>query len=73
MTYTHRHLEMLYLAADGHFGLMRKEKVDDPDDVALTENMAFFPDPDEHEAYLKVATDCTEVLSRNTFHFVWLF
>lgn len=56
-----QHIETLFLSADGHFGLPRKLKVDDPDDISLTEGQAFFPSEEECEHYLQHAKDATEV------------
>ncbi|KAK7444303.1 hypothetical protein VKT23_015315 [Stygiomarasmius scandens] len=55
-----KHLETLYLSADGHFGLQRKLKTDDPDDVALTEDMGLFPERDQYEQYMKSCPATTE-------------
>ncbi|THU96110.1 hypothetical protein K435DRAFT_665135, partial [Dendrothele bispora CBS 962.96] len=55
-----KHLETLFLLADGHFGLQRKLKTDDPDDVALTEDMGLFPDRDQYERYSNTCPATTE-------------
>ncbi|THV04648.1 hypothetical protein K435DRAFT_649011 [Dendrothele bispora CBS 962.96] len=55
-----KHLETLFLSADGHFGLQRKLKTDDPDDVALTEDMGLFPDRDQYERYSNTCPATTE-------------
>ncbi|KAK7447451.1 hypothetical protein VKT23_014160 [Stygiomarasmius scandens] len=56
-----KHLETLFLSADGHFGLQRKAKTDDPDDVALTKDMGLFPKHDEYEHYSKTCNATVEV------------
>ncbi|EIN05125.1 hypothetical protein PUNSTDRAFT_30488, partial [Punctularia strigosozonata HHB-11173 SS5] len=47
-----RHLRSLILSADGHFGLQRKSKKDDPDDISLVAGRAFFPDESTFKSYL---------------------
>ncbi|KAF4572398.1 hypothetical protein EYR36_006900 [Pleurotus pulmonarius] len=54
------HVESKFLSADGHFGLPRKKKVDDPDDIALTDGMAFFPKREEYETYIKQTKESEE-------------
>jgi hypothetical protein len=52
---------MLFLSGDGHFGLQRKSKVDDPDDVSLLEGAAFFPKETLYQEHLSAAGPSTEV------------
>ncbi|KAJ8509466.1 hypothetical protein ONZ45_g8368 [Pleurotus djamor] len=47
------HIETKFISADGHFGLPRKKKVDDPFDVGLTDGAAFFPSDEKYLAYMK--------------------
>ncbi|KAG7090398.1 hypothetical protein E1B28_009517 [Marasmius oreades] len=37
---------------DGHFGLQRFAKVDDPDDISLLDGLGFFPRDDEYNEYV---------------------
>ncbi|KAK1227310.1 hypothetical protein PQX77_009695 [Marasmius sp. AFHP31] len=37
------HLATAFWSLDGHYGLQRKQKIDDPDDVSLLEGSAMFP------------------------------
>ncbi|KAK7025384.1 hypothetical protein VNI00_016020 [Paramarasmius palmivorus] len=37
------HLATMFLSADGHFGLQRKDKFDDLDDVSMCEGQGIFP------------------------------
>ncbi|THU84007.1 hypothetical protein K435DRAFT_688454, partial [Dendrothele bispora CBS 962.96] len=60
LAYALRHLETLFLSADGHFGLQRKAKTDDPDDVALTEDMGLFPKRDVYERYSEACNSTVE-------------
>lgn len=47
---------------DGHFGLQRFAKVDDPDDVSLLGGAGLFPDDDEYRKYVrKIVATSTEV------------
>ena len=48
---------------DGHFGLQRFAKVDDPDDVSLLGDAGFFPLDSEYQKYVlnAVVTDKDEV------------
>ncbi|KAK7024355.1 hypothetical protein VNI00_016409 [Paramarasmius palmivorus] len=55
-----KHLFTLFLSADGHFGLQRKKKPDDPDDVALIAHMGLFADILEYRDYCKRAPNSTE-------------
>jgi hypothetical protein len=55
--YLQRHLNMLIIMKDGHFGLQRFAKVDDLDDVSLLPGAGFFPDDDEFSKYIKFAAD----------------
>jgi hypothetical protein len=52
---------MLYLSADGHFGLQRKSKTDDPDDVSLVAGKACFPEDVPYQKYLEKSGNSTEV------------
>jgi hypothetical protein len=54
---------MLYLSGDGHFGLQRKSKVDDPDDISLLEGAAFFPKDAPYQEYLATVGESPEVCS----------
>lgn len=38
---------------DGHFGLQRFSKVDDPDDVSLLQGTGFFPPDPEYNEYVR--------------------
>ncbi|KAL0564209.1 hypothetical protein V5O48_017844 [Marasmius crinis-equi] len=38
------HLASAFWSMDGHFGLQRKNKIDDPDDVSLLEGRGMFPE-----------------------------
>lgn len=55
------HLTSLFLSVDGHFGLPRKDKTDDEDDIALTEGTAFFPKDAPYQEYILKAGESTEV------------
>lgn len=57
-----RFLNSLMIMKDGHFGLQRFSKVDDPDDVSLLTGMGLFP-PDSHynEYVLNVVAYSDEV------------
>ncbi|THU94665.1 hypothetical protein K435DRAFT_667945 [Dendrothele bispora CBS 962.96] len=55
-----KHVETLFLSADGHFGLQRKSKVEDPDDVALTGDMGLFPEERVYAEYVSKVQDSTE-------------
>lgn len=58
-----RHLIQLNLMVDGHFGLQRFAKVDDPDDVSLLGDSGFFPQDSEYKKYVldAVITEQDEV------------
>ncbi|KAF6764485.1 hypothetical protein DFP72DRAFT_799713 [Ephemerocybe angulata] len=47
-----KHVDMLYVMMDGHFGLQRFAMVDDPDDISLLRGMGFFPLDDEYNAFV---------------------
>ena len=38
---------------DGHFGLQRFSKVDDPDDVSILEGAGFFPPDSEYNEFVR--------------------
>ncbi|KAJ8087598.1 hypothetical protein PM082_006431 [Marasmius tenuissimus] len=40
------HLATAFWSLDGHFGLQRRQKIDDPDDISLLEGSAMFPKDD---------------------------
>ncbi|KAL0070568.1 hypothetical protein AAF712_002407 [Marasmius tenuissimus] len=40
------HLATAFWSLDGHFGLQRRQKIDDPDDVSLLDGSAMFPKDD---------------------------
>ncbi|KAK1215180.1 hypothetical protein PQX77_022217 [Marasmius sp. AFHP31] len=46
------HLVQLSLSADGHFGLQRFKKVDDPDDLSMWTGRGFFPHAHEYNPYV---------------------
>ncbi|KAK0474520.1 hypothetical protein IW261DRAFT_1422824 [Armillaria novae-zelandiae] len=46
-----RHLVQLFLMQDGHFGLQRFHKVDDPDDMSLLPGCSFFPADEDYLPY----------------------
>ncbi|KAJ7236645.1 hypothetical protein C8J57DRAFT_1194304 [Mycena rebaudengoi] len=50
----------LFLFADGHFGLPRKIKVDDPDDIALTTGAGLFPPVEEYNKHVVCAGASTK-------------
>ncbi|KAL0564360.1 hypothetical protein V5O48_017686, partial [Marasmius crinis-equi] len=54
------HLVQLTIAADGHFGLQRFRKTDDPDDVSLLPGQGFFPTDTEYNPYLKEVVQYAE-------------
>lgn len=57
------------LMADGHFGLQRLSKVDDPDDVSLLEGSGLFPLDDEYNKYVaNVVAYSEEVLVSFCFY-----
>lgn len=50
------------LMEDGHFGLQRFAKVDDPDDVSLLGGAGLFPEDDEYKGYVRdIVATSTEV------------
>ncbi|KAJ7723265.1 hypothetical protein B0H16DRAFT_1737330 [Mycena metata] len=49
-----KHKYTLFLSSDGNFKLQRKRKVDDPDDVALNDGNAYFPDDTTYKKYVAV-------------------
>ncbi|KAK0491689.1 hypothetical protein IW261DRAFT_1556841 [Armillaria novae-zelandiae] len=46
-----QHLVQLFLMQDGHFGLQRFHKVDDPDDMSLFPGCGFFPANEDYLPY----------------------
>ncbi|KAK0466510.1 hypothetical protein IW261DRAFT_1346638, partial [Armillaria novae-zelandiae] len=46
-----QHLVQLFLMQDGHFGLQRFHKVDDPDDMSLFPGCSFFPADEDYLPY----------------------
>ncbi|KAF9536538.1 hypothetical protein CPC08DRAFT_595712, partial [Agrocybe pediades] len=48
-----RFLITMMLMADGHFGLQRLGKVDDPDDISLLEGCGVFPSDAEYNEYVR--------------------
>lgn len=58
-----RHINTLFLLADGHFGLQRKSRTDDPDDVSLTEGKSCFPTDSTYQEYVNNSKNSTEVWS----------
>ncbi len=47
---------------DGHFGLQRFQKVDDPDDISIVTGTGFFPMDKAHNEYIeKVVATSDEV------------
>ncbi|KAG7086172.1 hypothetical protein E1B28_002131 [Marasmius oreades] len=46
------HMVQLTMMVDGHFGLQRFAKVDDPDDVSLLDGLGFFPRDEEYNEYV---------------------
>ena len=58
----------LFITSDGHFGLPRKIKTDDPDDLSLTEGRGLFPVESRYQAYLKHAGISPEVMLRLAFN-----
>lgn len=72
LTQIKRHLVMLYLSADGHFGLQRKSKVDDPDDISLLEGTAFFPKTHHTRNTLMLLVHLLKyVLSKFSYDMMW--
>ncbi|KAJ6552669.1 hypothetical protein DFH09DRAFT_1038762, partial [Mycena vulgaris] len=55
-----RHINTLFLSADGHFGLQCKSKTDDPDDISLTEGKSFSPKDGPYWEYVKNSKNSTE-------------
>ncbi|KAJ6573571.1 hypothetical protein DFH09DRAFT_1277149 [Mycena vulgaris] len=50
-----KHKYTLYLSADGNFKLQRKNKCDDPDDVALNKGRGYFVEKEGYKKYLTLA------------------
>jgi hypothetical protein len=57
---------MLMLMMDGHFGLQRFSKVDDPDDVSLLEGAGFFPSDGEYSPYIQNIVATSEEVSQTS-------
>lgn len=57
----YRHVDTLFITADGHFGLPRKDKIDDPDDVSLLSGRGIFPVDADFQKYLADVGDSPEV------------
>lgn len=53
LTIRRSHTVQFSLSVDGHFGLTRLKKVDDPDDVSLSEGRGLFALESEYDAYVK--------------------
>jgi hypothetical protein len=51
----------LFLSADGNFRMQRKNKRDDPDDVALNDGRAYFVENSAFLKYLEHIGDSPEV------------
>ncbi|KAL0569452.1 hypothetical protein V5O48_012511 [Marasmius crinis-equi] len=60
------HVVQLTFAADGHFGLQRFKKVDDPDDVSLLPGQGLFPADSEYKPYLRSVVMTSEEASRGS-------
>lgn len=57
-----RHCYQLYISGDGHFGLHLKDnKKDDPDDISLLADRAFFPLDAPYNHYLSIVGESKEV------------
>lgn len=52
LTIFYRHKYTLFLSVDGNFRLQRKNKRDDPDDVALNKGNAYFANSSDFNEYL---------------------
>ena len=46
---------------DGNFCLQRKNKKDDPDDVALMDGKGYFVETSAYQSYMKKVADMTHV------------
>lgn len=57
----HSHKYTLFLSADGNFRLQRKNKRDDPDDVALNDGRAYFVENSSYLKYVGEVGDSPEV------------
>ncbi|KAJ6524116.1 hypothetical protein DFH09DRAFT_937449 [Mycena vulgaris] len=56
-----RHKFTLFLSVDGNFKLQRKNKRDDPDDVALNAGAGYFVETEEYRRYVKLAKPTEDV------------
>ncbi|KAF9062583.1 hypothetical protein BDP27DRAFT_1427791 [Rhodocollybia butyracea] len=43
------HLSTVFISQDGHFGLTRKDKIDDKDDIGLLDGQGLFPVEEEYQ------------------------
>lgn len=55
------HKYTLFLSTDGNFRLQRKNKNDDPDDVALNDGNGYFVRTEDYNEYLKQVKPASEV------------
>lgn len=67
-----RHVVQLFLALDGNFKLKKKKKNDDPDDVALMDGLAYFPNEMLFQEYIAKAGDSKEVCCQVKLCFVMM-
>ncbi|KAJ6535032.1 hypothetical protein B0H19DRAFT_964179 [Mycena capillaripes] len=58
---TEKHKFTLYLSTDGNFKLQRKNKRDDPDDVALNAGNSYFVETEEYKRYLSLVKPSEDV------------
>ena len=58
-----RFLNTLFISKDGHFGLQRFSKVDDPDDVSLLSGMGLFPPDGNYNEYVRTVVAYSEEVS----------
>jgi hypothetical protein len=56
-----RHKYTLYLSVDGNFRLQRKNKTDDPDDVALNKGNGYFVENNAFKEYNKIVGETNDV------------
>ena len=61
------HKYTLFLSTDGNFRLQRKNKVDDPDDVALNDGNGYFVETEMFGKYKELVGKADDV-SNNTLH-----
>ncbi|KAJ7238317.1 hypothetical protein B0H12DRAFT_973132, partial [Mycena haematopus] len=55
------HKYTLFLSVDGNFKLQRKNKRDDPDDVALNDGAGYFVETEEYKRYVALAKPVDDV------------